>query len=190
MSATDVSDITNDIKRAVYNNWQKDDIGSTSLDTSPNAQGKWSNFLPSNQTRLSNPDLIGKVAQEWQFINDKFPQNHFNSLPNTSPYLTLFEKCSLLLTEDVSKFCSQYGIISECYKYHKLFMETFKNIRGITVTVSCDYEISDYKKISFVLTLCDEIDNVLKYEGDFKSRIRQEIDREKRKYFTYNYNLI
>jgi hypothetical protein len=188
--ATEIFDISNEIKMAVYSNWQEGNIVSTLLDTSSNVTGLWSQFVHTTQTQFIDPSLISRIAEGWQSIKDKIWEKPFNLLSHSSLDLTSFEKCSLLFTEDVIKFCSKHDILPECLKYHKFFIETFKNIQNITITISDDFELADYQKISFVLTISDEIDNILKYEDDFKNRIKHNIDREKRRYFIYNYNLI
>jgi hypothetical protein len=190
MHVTEVFDINDQIKWAVYKKWQEEDIASTSADTYAKVKGVWSQSIPSNQTQFLNPSLLIKVAEGWQTIKDYLWKNPFNPVPDSSLDITSFEKCSLLFNEDVLRFCSENGILPECFKYHKAFIETFKYIQGITITVSHDYELPDYSKINFVLILVDEIENVLRYEDEFKKKIRKEINGEKRRYFTYNYNLV
>ena len=99
------------------------------------------------------------------------------------------EVLSLLYTDDVLNFCSKYNLLKECDKYYKYFIETFHNIRDIRVSVSEDHEIPDYRKLSFILTISDSIENVLKHENEFRNKIRKEILKEKRQHFVYNYNL-
>jgi|GEM_PF-3628920 len=190
MQVTGVFDINNAIKWAVFKNWQEENIASVSPDTSAKIMGGWSHATASNQTQLVNPSFLTKVADGWQSIKFHLWENPFNPLPDSFLDISSFEKCSLLFNEDVIRFCSQSGIVSECFKYYNTFIETFKNVQGITITVSHDYELQDYAKINFVLTLSDEIESVLRYENEFKCKIRQEINREKRHYFTYNYILI
>lgn len=190
MQATGVFDINNEIKWAVFKKWQEEGIASASADTSAKVTGAWSQSIPSTQTQFMNLSFLTRVAHGWQSMKANLWKKPFNPLPDSSLDITSFEKCSLLFNEDVIKFCSQNGIVHECFKYHNIFIETFKNIQEITITVSHDYELPDYSKINFVLTLSDEIENVLKYEDEFKCKVRQEIDREKRRYFIYNYILI
>lgn len=190
MQATGIFDVNNAIKRTVFQKWQEEDIADASPDTSAKIMGIWSQATASTQTQLINPSFLTKVADGWQSIKNYLLENPFNPLPDSSHDITSFEKRSLLFNEDVIKFCSQSGIVTECFKYHDIFIDTFKNLQGITITVSHDYELPDYAKINFVLTLSDEIENVLKYENEFRCKIRQEIDRGKRRYFTYNYILI
>lgn len=189
--ATEVFDISNEIKRAVYNNWHGGNIGSTFIDnTYPKVIGFREEIFHSTQMQHINMPLILRIADEWRLFADRIWQKPFDPLPLSSLDLTSFEKCSLLFTEEIIEFCSNHDILSECLKYHKYFVETFKNIQNITVSVSDDHELSDYRKLCFLITLSDDIDNVLKYENDFKNKIRRDIEKEKRRYFIYNYNLI
>jgi hypothetical protein len=190
MQVTEVFDVNNEIRCAVFKKWQERDITSASSDTSAKVTGVWSQGMASTQAQALNVSFLSKVAEGWQLMEDHLLEKPFNPLPDSSLDFTSFEKCSLLFNEDVIKFCAQSGIVRECLQYHKIFLDTFKHIKEITVTISHDYELPDYQKINFILTLSDEIDNVLGCEDIFKRRIRQEIGSEKRRFFTYNYNLI
>jgi hypothetical protein len=189
MQVTGVFDINNEIKLAVFKKWHEEDIASASADTSSKVTG-WTQALSSTQTQALNPSFLNKVAEGWQTIKSHLWARPFITLPDSSLDITSLERCSLLFNEDVLRFCSENGISRECLSYYKAFIETFQNIQGITVTISHDYELPDYAKINFVLTLADEVENVIRHEDEFKSKIRREIDREKRRYFIYNYILV
>jgi len=134
---------------------------------------------------------ILKLAANWGKYEDKVLQRS----PAISTHHTAFtdslrENCSLLFTEDILAFCLKNNIYNECCKYHSLFIENFRNIRGIDIYLSEDPEIPNYQHISFILAVADSIENVLVYEDYFTERIDKEIETEKRKFFIYNYNLV
>lgn len=134
---------------------------------------------------------ISKLAFNWGKYEDKVMQRpQAISTHHTSFTDSLKESCSLLFTEDILAFCLKNNIYSECSKYHSLFIENFKNIRGFNIYLSEDPEIPNYQHISFILTIADSIENVLTYEDSFIERIDKEIEIEKRKFFIYNYTLV
>jgi hypothetical protein len=92
--ATEIFDISNEIKMAVYSNWQEGNIVSTLLDTSSNVTGLWSQFVHTTQTQFIDPSLISRIAEGWQSIKDKIWEKPFNLLSHSSLDLTSFEKCS------------------------------------------------------------------------------------------------
>jgi hypothetical protein len=186
---TEVISIKDKTKEAVYHNWQTNDIITINLDTLPKKGTLWGVIINSTYAELINTSLISRVARNWQLI-DKIWEKPFDVLSLSSITSTTLEKCFLLFTSEVLEFCSKHNILSECYKYHKTFVETFKNIKNITVFISEDYEISNYRKVSFILAISDSIENVLNYEDEFRKKLRKEIPIEKRQYFVYNYNLI
>lgn len=188
MQLTGVFDINNELKWAVFKKWQEENLASASADTVSKVTG-WTQVAVSTQTQAINPTFLNKVAEGWQAIKSHLWARPFNPMPDSSVDVSSLDKCSLFFNEDVLRFCSEKGISRECLKYYKAFIDTFQNIQRITVSISHDYELQDYAKINFVLTLADEIDNVLRNEDEFKSRIRREIDREKRRFFIYNYIL-
>lgn len=134
---------------------------------------------------------VSRVANDWAEYEKGITQTQsITSLPNTTLTDTLKESCALLFTEEILNFCSKHDIYHECCKYHSLFVERFNYIQKIDVLISEDPEIPDYQKICFVLTIADSIKNVLGHEDDFRNRLDNEIDVEKRQFFAYSYNLI
>lgn len=147
--------------------------------------------IDNDTTNTIEESEISKLAADWGKYEDKVLQRS----PTISTHHTAFtdflrESCSLLFTEDILAFCLKNNIYNECCKYHSLFMENFKNIRGIDIYLSEDPEIPNYQHISFILNVADSIENVLGYEEEFRKKLRKEIPIEKRQYFVYNYNLI
>jgi hypothetical protein len=146
-------------------------------------------MMENNTTNTIEEAEISKLAADWEKYKDKVlqgsPATHHTAFTDS-----LRESCSLLITEDILAFCLKNNIYDECCKYRSLFIENFRNIRGIDIFLSEDPEIPNYQHISFILTVADSIENVLGYEEEFRKKLRKEIPIEKRQYFVYNYNLI
>ncbi|MDP3048256.1 MAG: hypothetical protein Q8N12_02355 [Thermodesulfovibrionales bacterium] len=141
-------------------------------------------------TSPSEESIISKVTDDWREYEKGITQTQFI----TSPALTTFtdplkESCSLLLTEDILNFCSKYDIYYECCKYYTLFLDSFKHIQKIDISISIDPEIQDCHHVSFILSISDSVENVLKYEDDFRDRLDKEISPDKRQFFVYNYSI-
>jgi len=102
-----------------------------------------------------------------------------------SPSLTL-----PVFSEEVNNFCIKHNIVNECIRFYELITETFKNIDEMTVYVSEDYEIEDYQHVSFIIDINDEIDNILRLEGELMDKRVQEFEIDKMQYFTFNVNII
>ncbi len=131
--------------------------------------------------------IISKVANDWNEAQQIYPVESAQTTTFTDP---LSENCSLLFSEEVLGFCSKNNIYHECCKYYSLFLETFKHIQKIDISISEDPEIPDYRHVSFILTINDSIENVLQYEDIFKKRVRESIEKEKQQHFVFNYNLV
>lgn len=144
-----------------------------------------------NEEDTTNPikEDILKMANDW---NETQQIYSIEAYPTTALSDPLAENCSLLFSEknEVLCFCSENDIYHECCKYYGLFLETFKHIQQIDISISEDPEIPDYRHISFILTIADSVENVLQYEDIFKKKLRNSVDKEKRQHFVYNYNLI
>jgi len=69
-----------------------------------------------------------------------------------------------LFSEEVNDFCIKHNITNECIRFYELINETFINIDDISVSVSEDYEIENFQDINFIITLSDEIDNILRLD--------------------------
>jgi hypothetical protein len=146
------------------------------------------------ERKTTNPieeTIISKMADDWGKYEEKIAQT-FQITETSLTTLTepLNELCSLLFTEEVLEFCSKHNIYHEYCKYHSLFLESFNHIQKIDVCISEDPEIPDYCHVCFILTIGDSIENVLRYEDNFRKKIRESIEKEKQQYFIYNYNLV
>ncbi|MBM4141906.1 MAG: hypothetical protein FJ242_10605 [Nitrospira sp.] len=156
----------------------------------------YKNLENNNRTEMetTNPiqeSIFSKVANDWR----RYEQDVVQTLPVATTSLTTFtdplkESCSLLFTEKILEFCSKHNIYRECCVYYTLFLENFKHIQNVDISISEDPEIPNYQKVCFVLTIADSIENILRYEDEVRKKIRKEIQKEKRQNFIYNYNLI
>lgn len=141
-------------------------------------------------TSPSEESVISRVASDWLEYEKGITQTQFVTSQALSTFTDpLKESCSLLFTEDILNFCSKHDIYHECCKYYTLFLDSFKNIQKIDISISLDPEIQDCQHIRFILSISDSVENVLKYEDDFRDKLDKEISPDKRQFFVYNYSI-
>ena len=173
MSTTELKDTTNLIKEAIYNVWEENLV----LEDFPNTLFKrvYSNYISSTPTFTSTKlDKVQKIIEKWEYLNQNlnslFHTKILSTIPNYESKVPLLLN---LLDKETLNFCSFRNILSEATIYYKLIYETFKNIKGIKITLQSDYEINNLTMVRFDVKIRDEIDNIIREEDKFYENIRK-----------------
>ena len=174
MPTTEARDTIGITKDAICRVWEKNL-------TFANIPNTLSEIKPSNYSISFAPTSVSidqgkihKTAERWNVLNRNITTlNSDTSLSTTQKYKQNIPPLVSLLYKETFDFCNQRNILDDATNYYKLIYKTFKNIKGIEITLQSDYEIDNLKMVRFDVKIRDEIDNILRKEDKFYENIRK-----------------